>query len=394
MDYILNDYMNLEIRKSKLFIETAATQFVFSMQEAVLYGEDPVVTESVITEAGESFGAKVKAFFAKIIEAIRNFFKKIGEKIRSIFTKKQSDDIDKMVESSPEIAEATIEVIDEEYINKVAAQRKLLYKALMKKYKAGKLTKEDLDETVAKYDKLSQMFRAPKKKKVKAKEAAKKKKKPAEMEADQNALLKEAEADVQELRQVAEKRVAELEKAAATTVNDTVAQSSGTNPSSLVINNYTGTTSTTASDKEKAVSDAVNKEIAIQTQLASLISKVNTEEAQARLMISKMTYDELKALYSANSANVIDDYMHNRDIEDTYSSKKNIFGKTKTTMNRNINTTDNQKLSRMITDEITLRSTATDDYNLRSKMLSARDSTREKEIARLTGAQKKAAKRR
>ena len=154
MEYIIEQF-NIDMRKLDLYIENAENEYMFACEEASLYGDDG----DLLMEAGENFGAKLKNFFTSLIQKIKETITKIIEKLKELFTKKKADDIAKTIKSNPELAKKKVKIPDVKRIEDACGKRKLLVKSLVKKAQAGKLTEDELDNAVEKYDKLTKIIK-------------------------------------------------------------------------------------------------------------------------------------------------------------------------------------------------------------------------------------------
>ena len=152
MEYIIEQF-NLDMRKLDLYVENAENEYLFACEEASLYGDD----EDLLMEAGESFGSKLKNFFTTLIEKIRTTIAKIIEKLKDLFTKKKAEEVVKTIQSNPELAKEKVKIPDVKKIEDACGKRRLLLKSLVKKAQAGKLTEDELEKAIEKYDKLTKI---------------------------------------------------------------------------------------------------------------------------------------------------------------------------------------------------------------------------------------------
>lgn len=152
MEFIIEQF-NLDMRKLDLYIENAENEYLFACEEASLYDDSDVI----VNEAEESFGSKVKNFFSSLIQKIRETVAKIIEKLKELFTRKKAEEVAKTIQSNPELANQKIQIPDVKKIEDACGKRKLLLKSLVKKAEAGKLTEDDLEKAVEKYDKYTKI---------------------------------------------------------------------------------------------------------------------------------------------------------------------------------------------------------------------------------------------
>ena len=152
MEYIIEQF-DIDMRKLDLYVENAENEYLFACEEASLYGDD----EELLMEAGESFGSKLKNFFTSLIQKIRETIAKIIEKLKELFTRKKAEEVAKTIQSNPELAKQKVQIPDVKKIEDACGKRKLLVKSLIKKAKAGKLTEDELDGAIEKYDKYTKI---------------------------------------------------------------------------------------------------------------------------------------------------------------------------------------------------------------------------------------------
>ena len=153
MEYIIEQF-NLDMRKLDLYVENAENEYLFACEEASLYGDDEGI---LITEAEKNLGTKIGNFFTNLIQKIHDTITKIIEKVREFFTKKKAEEVTKTIQSNPELAKEKVKIPDVKKIEDACGKRKLLVKSLIKKAKAGKLTEDELDSAIEKYDKYTKI---------------------------------------------------------------------------------------------------------------------------------------------------------------------------------------------------------------------------------------------
>ena len=151
MDYIIEQF-DIDMRKSNLYMKSAISEYVLECDEVALMESRD--SDVLITEASETLLQRVKQFFVNLIQKIKEFFQKIVERLRSIFGTKNAEKISTVVKSNPKLSSKKVAITDIKSIEDTYGKRKLLCKALEKKLKSGKLSQDDIDATVDKYDKL------------------------------------------------------------------------------------------------------------------------------------------------------------------------------------------------------------------------------------------------
>lgn len=158
MEYTLERF-ELDMRKVDLYVENAVAAFNITADEASLYSESTEY-DLIMTEASDGLGAKIKAAFSKIIQAIKKFFSGIIEKVKSVFTKGDETKVKQIIASSPEVGKQKIEVDDIKAIENFCGKRKVLCAKLVKKAKAGTLTQDEFDKTVQQMDALEEKVKS------------------------------------------------------------------------------------------------------------------------------------------------------------------------------------------------------------------------------------------
>lgn len=158
MGYTFENY-SIDMKKVKIFSETAYAEYEFAIEEAVLDGADSYDISDVVTESARDLLNKIKAVFKKIIESIKKFFVNLFEKIKSIFTKKKEDVVEQAIAEHPEILKEKVQVPDLNEINSYCGKRFMLRRKLVKEFKAGSLTRDKFDQIVAQHQSLGQRLR-------------------------------------------------------------------------------------------------------------------------------------------------------------------------------------------------------------------------------------------